>query len=49
LLTRRRIFGFHKESRIFFVSWVTIRFSNNILHHGVSEWVSEWGSEWVSK
>jgi hypothetical protein len=28
------IFGFHKE-RIFFDNWVTISFSNNILHHGV--------------
>jgi hypothetical protein len=25
----------------FFISWVTISFSNNILHHGVSEWVSK--------
>jgi hypothetical protein len=29
------------ESRIILTSWVTIGFSNNILHHGVSEWVSK--------
>jgi hypothetical protein len=31
--------GFHKGSRVFFflANWVTISFSNNILHHGVSK------------
>jgi len=31
--------GFHKKVRYFLTSWVTISFSNNILHHGMSEWV----------
>jgi hypothetical protein len=36
-------FGFHKKAGYFLTSRMTISFSNNILHHGVSEW------EWVSK
>jgi hypothetical protein len=34
-------FGFYKESRIFLTGWVTISFSNNVLHHGVSKWISK--------
>jgi hypothetical protein len=41
LRTRWWTFGFHKERRIFFISWVTINFSNNFLYHEVSEWVSK--------
>jgi hypothetical protein len=32
--------GFHKKAGYILTSWVTISFSINILHHGVSEWVS---------
>jgi hypothetical protein len=28
---------FHKKAGYFLISWVTISFSNNILHHGVSK------------
>jgi hypothetical protein len=45
LWTRWWTFGFHKKAGYFLTSWVTISFSNNILHHGVSEWVSEWVSK----
>jgi hypothetical protein len=31
-------FRFHKKVGYFLTSWVTISFSNNILHHAVSEW-----------
>jgi hypothetical protein len=34
-----------KKAGYFLTSWVTISFSNNNLHHGVSEWVSEWVSK----
>jgi hypothetical protein len=34
-------FGFDKKVGYFLTSWVTISFANNMLHHGVSEWVSE--------
>jgi hypothetical protein len=37
LWTRWWTFEFHKGRRIFLISWVTISFSNNILHHGVSD------------
>jgi hypothetical protein len=30
----------HNDADIFLTSWVTISFSNNVLHHGVSEWIS---------
>jgi hypothetical protein len=45
LWTRWWTFGFRKKTGYFLMSWVTISFSNNILHHGVSEWVSEWVSK----
>jgi hypothetical protein len=35
--TRWWTFGFHKKAVYFLISWVTISFSNNILHHGVSK------------
>jgi hypothetical protein len=35
--TQWRTFRFHKEARYFLISWVTISFSNNILHSGVSK------------
>jgi hypothetical protein len=34
LWTRWWTFGFHKKAGYFLTSWVTIGFSNNILHHG---------------
>jgi hypothetical protein len=37
LWTRWWTFGFHEE-RIFLISWVTISFSNSILHHGVCKY-----------
>jgi hypothetical protein len=33
--------GSIKKEGYFLTSWVTVNFSNNILHHGVCEWVSE--------
>jgi hypothetical protein len=45
LWTRWWTFGFRKKAGYFLTSWETISFSNNILHHGVSEWVSEWVSK----
>jgi hypothetical protein len=36
--------GFRKKVGNFLTSWVTISFSNNILHHGVSIQNSEFGS-----
>jgi hypothetical protein len=37
--------GSIKKVGYFMISWVTISFSNNILHHGVS--VSEWDVRWM--
>jgi hypothetical protein len=45
LWSRWWTFGFRKKAGYFLTSWVTISFSNNILHEGVSEWVSEWVSK----
>jgi hypothetical protein len=30
------VMNLHKESRIFLTNWVTINFSNNVLHHRVN-------------
>jgi hypothetical protein len=38
LWTRWWTFGFHKQNRTFLIRWVTISFSNNILHPGVSNY-----------
>jgi hypothetical protein len=35
--TRWWTFGLHKKAGYFLTSWVTVGFSNNILHHGVSK------------
>jgi hypothetical protein len=37
LWTRWWTFGFHTKVGYFLISWVTMSFSNNILHCGVSE------------
>jgi hypothetical protein len=41
-------FRFHKKAGYFLTSWVTMSFSNNILHHGVSEWASKQASLMLS-
>jgi hypothetical protein len=37
LWTRRCTLGFRKKAGYFFTTWVTIRFSINILQHGVNK------------